>query len=108
MKATMKKANHQRPDEPSTGQKSVIVYSQPGQGKSQFAQQLRRFYKLDHVEDGWDGNAQSFQPTGVLYLTNCPPKRFKDCRRVISLDDAMAAIVKSSGMTSAETATRVH
>lgn len=89
------------------GGKSVIVYGNQGEGKSLVAEELRRFYKLDRIEDEL-GGPQAFQPVGVLYLTNHVPDHYKDSRRVVSFSDAMAALKKSSGMKAVSHSKRVH
>lgn len=73
--------------------KSVIVYGPQGSGKTLHAEELRKGFKLDRVDE--EGLGGRFEPTGVLYLTNAVPAHFIGHRRVFSLKEALAQARRS-------------
>lgn len=80
-----------------SGEKSVIVYGPAGSGKTKHAEELRKYFGLDHVRDL--EHTHHVRPiTGTLYLTSLTPAELvsggvidDSARRVYSLAAALAA-----------------
>jgi replication-associated recombination protein RarA len=77
-------------------QKSWIVYGPQGSGKTMHARAIAGALGLDPARtvDEWDGRQCTFKGADTLHLTTDLPAWAEGSRRVLSIDQALAAVVK--------------